>query len=355
MKGMLRFNGTVTAQGPIAVSYPGAAEEIPATPSGAPMLYGNTLRGPLRHIGYKVIRDLVAKSKGISESDVFNLSDAYMMGIGFDMKNAVGGEDSKNIEPMAEVRLREANPFLSLFGRWKLRGFAEVSPLIGEENAKVLTYGAGARRDPFEADGNEAQFLSEADRQLLVDTKTGDAVIHEQIMVLNRSIKEHKRQIVNIDDKDKKKQLSSKIKELETQVKELKATKAGGQESVKHPFDGFPALAIHSRLSSKITVASGSEVELGLLLLIFRAFARAPFLGGHRSKGCGEVRFEYQVSLWEADTDAPTILGTVSGGLDEGFVIDGDILRNALDSFVANIDSFDFTMATLKEAAGKKG
>jgi hypothetical protein len=355
MKGMLRFKGTITAQGPLAVSYPGAGQEIPTTPSGTPMLYGNTLRGPLRHIGYKVIRDLLAKAQGVSESDIFELADAYMLGIGFDMTNAVGDEDSKNIEPLAEVKLRESNPFLGLFGRWKLRGFAEVSPLIGDEAAQTMTYGAGSRRDPFEADGEEAQFLSEADRQMLVGIKSGDAAIHEQIMALNQAIKEHKRQIVHVDDKDEKKKINSKIRDLESQVKELKGSKAGGKESVKHPFDGFPALAPNSRLSSKITVASGSEVELGLLLLILRAFARSPFLGGHRANGCGEVRFEYQVSLWEADTDAPTILGTVSGGLDEGFVIDGDTLRDALDSFVANIQSFDFKMVTLKEAAGKKG
>lgn len=355
MKGMIRFRGTITTQGPVAVSYPGAEQSIPSTPDGRPMLFGNTLRGPLRHLGYKAIRDHLAKAKGIDPKEVFDLADAYMLGIGFDMKNITGNDEGTGIKPLAEVSLRKSNPFLGLFGRWRFRGFAEVSPLIGEPGTQVITYGAGARRDPFEADGTEALFLSDDDMELLSEIKEGDSAINENIKALQQSLKDAKRTIVNLDDKAEKKKLSDKINDLEAQIKALKETKAGGKESVKHPFDGFPALAPHSRLDSRITVASGSEVELGLLLLILRELARSPFIGGHRATGCGEIHFEYQVTLWEADHDAPRVLGKVSGGLDDGFVIEGDELRDALESFKADIQSFDFKMASLKDAGHKQG
>lgn len=117
---MIRLNGTITAVGPLAVSYVDMDTNLPRTPHGEVMLYGGTFRGPLRKAAYKAVRQNIARHKDTDEREVFTIDQAYMLGEGVDTTRAIENESRASMDPLAEAELRSLNPLLSLFGRWRL-------------------------------------------------------------------------------------------------------------------------------------------------------------------------------------------------------------------------------------------
>lgn len=337
---MIRLKGTITARAPINVTYPDATG-LPRTPHGEVMLEGGTLRGPLRKAALRALRYRLAEDQAIPEGVVFTLADVYMLGEGVDVSRDTNNENSEFAAPGIDAKLRQINPFMHLFGRWKLSSQLSVSALLAPASC-VTVAGRGARADMFERDSREVEALSADDRKKLAAQLASARSTQLEIDDLNKQLKTKKRDIVGMDKGADKDRLSKEIKALEAQIKETKNSREGAAESVKHPLAGVEAIAPGTELTSTISIIQGGDTELGLLIMALSELAREPFLGGHRQTGMGEFSAEYEVTTWPKGSLKPHSLGRISFSPDDGFEIDGETLHAAYQNFIKAIGTFDF-------------
>ncbi|WP_162622883.1 hypothetical protein [Salinisphaera orenii] len=342
---MIRLNGTLTALAPITVSYVGMTG-LPRTPHQELMLYGGTFRGPLRKACYRALRHHLAGADG-DPSNVFSLADAYMLGEGVDVTNRTAAESGAPADPVSERRIRTANPMLDLFGRWKLAGRLAIGSMRTPES-NLMTAGRGARTDMFERDNREAMFLAPADRDTLMRQLESERATQREIEQATQQERDLKRRVRNADPAEKQ-TINNELAALKTRVKELKNAREGATESIKHPLNGFEAIAPGSELPHRVTLIEGTDVNLGLLLMSLVELAREPYLGGYFAQGCGEFEADYSVSRFASGSLKPETIGRVAFGPD-GVELDGDILNEAYQSFIDQLSSFDFHMHTLADA-----
>lgn len=345
---MIRLKGTITAVGPIAVSYVDMDTKLPRTPHGEVMLYGGTFRGPLRKAAYKALRQGLARKKGVDERDVFTIEDAYMLGEGVDTTRGIENESRDPLDPLAEEELRRLNPMLNLFGRWRLPARLAVDGMRAPEDT-IMVVGRGVRHDLFQRDNTEVAFLSEEQAQRLISMFASARNTQSEIDEIQNDVKRLKREITRIENREERAALSEQITDKEKQIKALKESREGAEESILHPISGFEAIAPGTELSHRMTLTDGKQTDLGLLLHALSVMGREPYLGGHRSIGCGQFRAQWTVSEWPVGTLQAEEIGRVSFD-DDGFHLEGERLKEAADAFSDSMGAFDFTVATLAEA-----
>jgi len=345
---MIRLKGTITAQSPIAVSYMDMDAALPRTPHGEVLLYGGTFRGPLRKAAYKAVRAKLAVFRGVAERGVFSLEQAYMLAEGVDTTREIENESSDAIDPKGEHELRRLNPLLNLFGRWRLPSRLSVDGMRAPEDS-VMIVGKGVRHDMFVREPEEIEFLSDEQAQRLVRQLTSERNTQIEIDGINEAIKRLKREIATTEDTHKRQQISEQIAEHQNQIKALKKQREGAEESTKHPLAGFEAIAPGTELSHRMTLISGGDIELGLLLHALCTLARTPYLGGHRGVGCGQFSADWSVEEWPVGELAPHEIGRVAFD-DPGMDVQGARLKQAMDTFDNALGEFDFTVATLAQA-----
>ncbi|MBO9471054.1 hypothetical protein J7355_13215 [Endozoicomonas sp. G2_2] len=344
---MIRLQGTVTAVSPISVSYPDH-QGLPRTPHGEVMLHGGTFRGPLRKASYRAVRQALAHARGVPESEVFTLRDAYMLGEGVDTTRETSNEAGSFADPIGQVMVRENNPLMDLFGRWKLAGRLAVGELRTSQD-NVMTAGRGARSDMFERDSQEVEYLSPEDRDVLLSQLANARETQSDIATLDSDIKKLKREAATSESKADRKKLNDEIKAKETQKRQIKEEREGASESIKHPLAGFESIAPGSEMSHRMTLISGTDTDLGMLLLGLAEFARHPFLGGHRNTGLGEFSAEWEVLEWLPMKLKPQRKGVVKLSAD-GLVLEGEELERAFENFVDGLTEYDFQTYTVERA-----
>lgn len=345
---MIRLKGTITTVGPIAVSYVDMNTNLPRTPHGEVMLYGGTFRGPLRKAAYKAVRQALARHKGIDEREVFTIDQAYMLGEGVDTTRGIENESRAPMDPLAEEELRRLNPMLNLFGRWRLPARLAVDGMRAPEDT-IMVVGRGVRHDMFQRDNTEVTFLSDEQAQRLMSMFATARDTQSDIDEINKEVKRLKREITRVEDREERGALSQQIADKEQQIKALKESREGAEESILHPISGFEAIAPGTELSHRMTLTDGKETDLGLLLHALSVMGREPYLGGHRSIGCGQFRAEWTVTQWPVGQLQAEEIGQVSFD-DDGFHLEGERLKEAVDAFGSSMGAFDFTVATLAEA-----
>lgn len=341
---MIRLIGNVTARAPITVSY-FQQEGLPRSPHGEALLNGGTFRGPLRKSCYKSLRRALADSG--DEAAVFSLADAYMLGEGVDVTNSVSAESTEAADPVTEARLRATNPMLDLFGRWKLAGRLSVGELRTPAK-NVMTIGAGARVDLFERDASEAEYLSDEDQAKLLSLIDSERSSQREIDACKAEIRELKKKAREADAPDKK-ALYAEIDQRESDIKDIKASREGAADSIKHPLDGVEAIAPGSEMSHRMTLINGQSNDLGLLLMGLAEMARNPVLGGRRHIGCGFFTAQYDVQQWLGGSLAPQNIGNIEIN-DDGFVIQGEALESAYRDLISNLSTYDFKIMTRAQA-----
>lgn len=348
---MIRLTGIVTAHSPITVSYPDY-DGLPRTPHGEVVLFGGTVRGPLRKCALHAVRRRLAKARGVNEDTVFSVADHYMLGQGVDVARTIDAESSAHIDPVAEKRLREANPLLDLFGRWKLAGRLSVGELRADEGC-LMKAGAGARVDMFERDNNEIEFLDPAQQAQLIQQLKSERMSHLKLADIDGEIRALSKESRGTTDDEAKKAITAKIASLREQKKAQKDMRDGAKESVKHPLNGFESIAPGTEMTHKITLHSADEAALGLLLSALGEFSHNPYIGGHRASGCGEISASYRVDAWAPGDHKPAEIGTICFN-QEGFRLEGSRLEQAINAFESRIAGFDFTRVTREPATAKK-
>lgn len=342
------LKGAFVAQAPITVSYVGQDQRIPRTPHGQAFLNGGTLRGPLRKAALQLVLREVVKEKGLT------LAEMYMLGEGVDITRGVNNEDtSKAHDPVAVQRLREINPFLDLMGRWKLAGRLEVHPLLTAE-ANVMQAGQGVRHDQFERDPGLVEWLSEEDRNALLETLESAHQSRGGIEAVRDEIKKLKKAYRHEEDDEKRREIGNSLNQLQADEKAIKEERKGSQESIQHPIEGYQAIAPGSELSSTLRITSGTPVHLGLLLRTLGVFSETSRLGGHAAIGFGQVSGQWTVYRRDAGALRATEIGEVR--LDDlGIELSGDELHAACEAFSEAIPHMDPTAILLSHVTDKRG
>lgn len=343
-----QLTGYITAESPVAVSYFGMDERLPRTPHGQVFLNGGTLRGPLRKAGLRMLIRELAAAHETADDQIFTRAAMYMLGEGLDVTREANNEGGAQYDPRAEGWLRKANPFLSLFGRWKLAGRLEVGPLLtGRDN--LITAGQGARHDQFERDPSLVEYLNDDEQTALLSEMRSARQSMVEIEETRQKIRELKAESRKTDAREAKLAFAEQIRELEAEEKAIRKQREGAEESIKRPLAGYEAIAPGSQLQSRLQVIEGSPALLGLLLHCLAEFSQRPRLGGHLANGCGAVSAEWQVFQRAPGEQRATPVGTVK--LDElGIQLEGDALEAAWQAFATALPEYNFSLLHLREA-----
>jgi CRISPR type IV-associated protein Csf2 len=292
-----------------------------------------TLRGSLRRAGRNLLRRAVIKSTG--NLTPWSVDTHYMLTQGVDTTNETLNEKVAGSIGV-ETDLREQNPFLSLFGRWKLPGHLGIDNALPQNNDCLYVEGRGARSNDFNRDPDQIQFLNMEEASRLKDILEQDSLAAEESGDIDSQIRVLKKEISGLSDKDEKSEVNEQIKVLESRKKAVKGAKTGSQESIQRPIEGFEAIQPGTRMNHRMLVQNASDLELGLFLASLNEMSRNPVIGGHRSLGCGEIRGEWSVSYWPDTADEPIIAGTVIMSSEGFHITDADdqaILTTALTNW----------------------
>jgi CRISPR type IV-associated protein Csf2 len=281
-----------------------------------------------------MIRRAVVKCTG--EKTPWSVDTHYMLTQGVDTTNQTLNEKVSGIVSV-ESELREQNPFLSLFGRWRLPGHLGMDNAIpvtdGTGETCLYVHGRGARSNDFVRTPSQVAFLSVDEAKRLKEMVEQDALAAQETGDIDDQIKLLKKDYQATKDQDEKRELGEQLNVLQAKKKDVKAAKKGSQESIQRPLEGFEAIKPGTRLKHKMMIQNASDMELGLYLATLREFARNPYVGGHRSLGCGEISGVWSVSYWPEDEVAPISLGEIklsSSGFEVIDSPDSKLLTNSL-------------------------
>lgn len=289
-----------------------------------------SLRGAIRRAGRNVLRRAVVKETG--NETPWSVDTHYMLTQGVDTTNKTIKEKTSGAIG-AESELRSANPFLSLFGRWKLPGHFCIDNAIPEDQDCIYVEGRGARSNDFVRSPEQAIFLDAAEVKRLKEMLEQDSLVAAESGDIDKDIRDLKADLRKAEDPDERNEINEQVKALEVQKKAIKTAKKGSKESIQRPLEGFEAIKPGTQMTHRMILQNSDAVELGLALASLREFARSPYVGGHRALHCGEVSAVWNVSCWPEDADKPLAVGTVklsSGGFEIEDAPGQNVLSEAL-------------------------
>lgn len=289
-----------------------------------------SLRGAFRRAGRNMIRRAIIRNTG--EQTPWSVDTHYMMTQGVDTTNKTINEKVSGSIGI-ENELRDENVFLSLFGRWKLPGHLSIDNAIPTNDDCLYVEGRGARSNDFVRSPEQIQFLGVDEAKRLKTILEQDSLAAEETGDIDEQIKDLKKDLRTVKDDDEQGDIRERIKELEARKKGVKAAKQGSQESIQRPIEGFEAMKPGTDMTHRMMVQNADELELGLTLATIREFSRSPYVGGHRSLHCGEIKGHWTVKYWPEDSDEPITAGEVTWSADGFEITDHDdraVLSKAL-------------------------
>ena len=232
------------------------------------------LRGRIRH------EAALAKMRAMP--DKVKLEEAYMLALGQDLRPEEEDEP-ESVRIGEQVKFRQANPFLDLFGTWKVASRLFVSHLLPEVNVMPDRM-AHIRRD---LDTNEdiMQELGEIEQDRFYDRQEKQSLASKAgaiIKIVEAELKSAKK----AKDQAKVDQLEAKLAEL----LELKKSHKGSDESenTKHLVE-IQAIPAGIDLHGKLTIKHPLPSDVGLLVDALNGISQSPYMGAQRARGCGEV------------------------------------------------------------------
>ena len=352
------FNGQITAETQISVNRPNdnfksltGSDKLLRLPRQGPkkdgtpvFIPGDTFRGTLRRCGENFIRRQVIKLT--NQSKPFSIDDLYMLRQGVDTRNKVLYEKTDGLMS-SESSLRDINPFLSLFGRWKLAGHLGVGNLYPMSDDVIFINSKGVRTNDYIRSPEQIRFLKEEDVELVKKMILEDSNVSRGKVEINKQISQLMSDYENTSDANEKFNISNTINELKEKKDSLNDSKVGSKDSIQRPLDGHEAIKPGTIFSHRINLNLANNFELGLLFLCIREFSRSPFIGAQSRTSSGEISGFYDILCWEVDTDAPITLGRLNFSIN-GFSITEEIegsLKPTMELFLSELNQskFDFT------------
>ena len=231
-------------------------------------------RGRLRHEA--------ALAKMRTAHSPVKLAEAYMLALGQNI-------DTKEDEADEKVRLgellalRAANPFIDLFGTWRMDSRLYVSHLMPVVNVKPDTF-HHIRRD---LDTNDALFaeLPEAEIDVFYERQDGQSQASQAEGLIKVATRELR--------KAKKENDLAKCDEFEAKIEELKALKkahkAGDESGNTKHLVAMEAVPAGIQLLCKLIIKRATPLDLSMLTGALNAISEFPMMGAQRARGCGEV------------------------------------------------------------------
>lgn len=330
------FKGVVTAEEPLTVTVKSsAAGRLPRNGGyqSCPFMPATSFRGALRHASHQALNKFM-KGKGAR----FDLAEHFALAQGVDIENRATDFDAGDID--AGVKLRAANPFISLWGRWGLGGHAGIGNMYPlKADGCTGEFGGGNRTIMFERSPDLLSFMTDDEIERLNTILVEQSQSSEDMKPIKAEIKSLVSSLRMLEDSETKARVKSKIAELEAKLSDIKEAKTGPKDAIRRPLDSFEAFVAGCEFSHRMAIQCASDAELGLFITALHEFSRAPYLGGHRAHNCGRVSAKYDVTIYPEGSDAHIPVGSVAFS-DDGFQLEGDILVSARHSWKS--DNFDF-------------
>lgn len=344
------FNGTITAVGPLQVTYKDAVfgrdGGVRRLPRNGPLredvgayFPSTSLRGALRHAMHKVVHR--AAQAIYRNEKPFALDEHFMLAQGVDITGEVEKEESDGVIDFGR-ELRSVNPALSLGGRWKLAAHASVNPMLPTTRDCIALYGGGARALMYERDETLIETLEEMDVEKLTRLLSEQSSASAERGKVDVQIRDAKKALKSADSEAKddiRKQLAS----LEQEKMQIRDSRVESKDAIRRPLDSYEVFVAGTEFTHRMRLTSSTLLELGLWLATLREFARDPRVGGKKALGCGEVAAEWTVSYWPENEDKPVVIGQVNFS-DRGFEYVGAELIAALEEWsrVQSMETIDF-------------
>ena len=233
------------------------------------------LRGRVRHESAMAeLRKKPEKAK---------LEDAYMLALGQDLRPSEDDEP-EDIRLSEQIKFRQKNPFLDIFGTWKVASRLYVSHLLPAVN--VLPDKVSHIRRDLDTNEDMMALLDDEEQNRLYDRqdKQGLASKAESLIKLtNRELLAARK----AKDQTKLADLNAKLEEL----KALKKSQKGDDQSdnTKHLLE-LQVIPAGITLTGKLIVRHATAFDLSTLVEAFNGLSRNPYMGAQRARGCGEVQ-----------------------------------------------------------------
>lgn len=347
----ITFSGHITALEPLTVSMPGVAPQKgrPGEPThrlprngsqDSPTAYwpATTIRGSLRHAAHRlaILKVRAGQNEGVGP---FDLAQHFLLAQGVDIVGDIASVDLETLN--ASVALDDGDdPQSEIFGYWKRAGKLCVSNAYPEDPVHATAFfGGGARTISFERTPKLLDELGAADTERLTRILTEQSEAAEDIQAIKDQQRQLRASLKGVQDEAARKDIFSQLDEMDAQISARKDEKSEARESIRRPIDGYEAIVAGTRLSHRMALRGGSELNLGFLLAALRELSRDSHMGGHLNHGCGLTAGQYTVKTWLPNEEAPRELGTVAFG-PEGFEVEGEALEAALAVWVASAPSF---------------
>lgn len=322
------FNGVVVGDEPLTVSMGGSgAHRLPRNGGyrNKPYMPATSFRGALRHACHLALNGHLAKS-----GERLSIDQHFILAQGVDISNKA--EEIKAGGVDASVKIRESNPFISLWGRWGLGGHASIGnmyPLIDDCTAE---FGGGNRTVMFERNNDLLAYLDDNEVERLNQILQEQTDSSEQIKPIKAQRQTLLKSLKSLDDSEAIARVKEKIAELDAQEKAIKDAKTGSRESIRRPIDNFEAFVAGCEFKHRMAVQAATDVELALFIAGLQVLSRNPYLGGHRAYNCGKISAKYDVSIYPENEDKPIVIGTIAFN-DDGFEVTGEKLVAIRDAW----------------------
>lgn len=233
------------------------------------------LRGRLRH------EAAIAELR--SRPEKARLEDAYLLALGQDLRPEEE-EQPEAIRLREQLAFRERQPFLDLFGTWKVSSRLFVSHLLPEVNVQPDTV-AHIRRD-LDSNPDVMDLLDETEQDRLYERQNSQGLASKAEALIKLTTRELAAARKAKDDA-RLAELTAKLEELKT----LKQSRKGDDTSdnTKHLLE-LQVIPQGIDLSGHLTVQRARPYDLRLLVTALDGFSRQPYLGAQRARGCGQVQ-----------------------------------------------------------------
>lgn len=252
------------------------------------------LRGRIRH------EAALATMRGKGEP--VKLEEAYMLALGQDLRP----EEDKEPEAIRlgdQIKFRQNNPFLDLFGTWKVASRLFVSHLLPEANVYPDRF-SHIRRD---LDTNEEVFeqLSDEETDRFYDRQEAQSqaskaggMIKATETALRKARKDSDKALVD--------ELEAKLEDLKNLKKEHKGDDES--ENTKHLVE-LQAIPAGITLTGKLIIQKATANDVITIVSALDGISQNPMFGAQRARGCGEVAGK--ASVLAADGE---VLATIEFG-----------------------------------------
>lgn len=318
----IQLVGKATTVTPFNVTRPNL-KGLPTNSHGVAYIPATTLRGWLRNgLAYALAELLSRESNKFLTVDEINI-----LANGVDTGRKLKEEGLASVKVGVNQKLREANPFISLFGHWKLAGKLAMGSATPKTNA-VIQYGVGSRSNALGRNQDMQKFVAESELDYLQDILTADA----KAVAASADYKGEKDALVKElkkADTSRKAEINERLNEIDEALSYVKDERVGAKETVQRTIDGFEAIDAGVECDHFMSIANPSDQEVTALLWLLRKMSFNPVIGGKRHLGCGRIKFQWDVMESSFANPTPKKIGEIT--IDEtGFKTD---MPNDLEAF----------------------